>query len=285
MSDGSAANTKSLLMAGLPTAGKTSYLAAAWFALTQPAGSAEVSLRRLPRNIEFLNRLMDSWLNCQPADRTLSASFEDIRLELYLKGQPPFVLNCPDYSGEHVRDLWVKRRWPGHLGPHVREADAVLLFVNLFEIQEPHTIEEYAHFAQGLKADAPDPSRKSVPFDRTRAPSQTMLVEFLQFLLLRSKAKVLPVAVVLSAWDKLMGEAKAPAEQVASRLPLLNQFLVSNQQRMPNTAFGISAQGGDWPAEREALKGKPPSERAFAVASDGSPANVTTPMGWALTVV
>jgi hypothetical protein len=274
---------RTVLLGGLVSAGKTSYLAALWYALRRTHGKAQVSLSKLPPNVEFLNLLMEAWISCHEADHTSAGSRSDIVLELAVAGSPPFELALPDYSGEFVRDAWIRRRWPADMIQYIRGARAVLLLVHPGFVVPRVTVEEYGRFAAALEAGEPDPARKPTAFDAGAVPSQTMLVEFLQFVRSRADTKLLPVAVLVSAWDEVAIQKKTPSEWLASNLPLLHQFLISNAATLPSTVFGVSAQGSDWAAGREGALGTLAAERAYVVDADGRPApDITVPLAWAI---
>ena len=75
-------------------------------------------------------------------------------------------------------------------------------------------------------------------------PDQVKLVETLQFLLERKQGK-LRVAVVVSAWDLVDNMGIPPNDYIAGQLPLLQQFLVANDDLLDHAVFGVSALGGD----------------------------------------
>jgi hypothetical protein len=280
----SAADT--VLLAGLPSAGKTSYLAAAWHALRQTKHTTELTLNRLPPSAEFLNQITEQWLGCVQADHTSASSTSAVVLELRRGSGPPGELVIPDYSGEFVRDAWVDRRWPAHMDQYVRDARAVLLAVHPTILTGHTTVEEYARNAATLEAGPPDVDRKPEPFDRSKVPSQTMLVEFLQFARSRAKARVLPVGILISAWDLIRDEGLTPPEILRSYFPLLQQYLVANSSEMPSTVFGVSAQGGDWATHRDVSLAARPEKRAFLIDASGKELrDLTIPMAWAMTVL
>ena len=66
--------------------------------------------------------------------------------------------------------------------------------------------------------------------------------------MLDAHADRLPLAIILSAWDRVSPPAPAPAAWLAGQMPLLEQFLGAHAQRLPHAVFGVSAQGGDFAA-------------------------------------
>jgi hypothetical protein len=274
---------QTVLMVGLPSSGKTSYLASCWHALGQHRRATRLSLSRLPPNAESLNRITEAWLACQPPDHTSTGSIFSTVLDLQEGHGAPFELVMPDYSGEFVRDSWIHRRWPPDMVQHLRDAHALILFVHPAYLIPHETVEAFTRRAGILEAGAPDSSLQPKPFDMAQVPSQTMLVEFLQFARLRAKAKVLPVSFIVSAWDLVAPEGKTPSEWLASNLPLVDQFLAANMATLPSALFGVSAQGADWPSAKDQSRKLPAEERSSVVDGDGKPgSDVTIPISWAM---
>jgi hypothetical protein len=270
-----------ILVVGLPSAGKTTFLAAAWNAIRKEPVSSDLSLRRLPPELEYLNRLSDAWLACQPADHTSAGFVHPVELELRGPGEGGLDLSMLDYSGEVIRDAWANRRWPGDFDTTVRRAVAAILLVHPGHITPHVSIEEYSRRARALEAGPPDPTLRAEPFALENVPTQAMLVDTLQFVRDRSRHRRLYVALVVSAWDLVEPEGKNPRQWVASNLPLLDQFLASNADSLPNQVFGASAQGGDWPSE--ALLAQSPLSRCYAVDATGTrSAQFLSPIRWAM---
>lgn len=51
------------------------------------------------------------------------------------------------------------------------------------------------------------------------------------------------LAIVVSAWDRIIPSNRRPSDWIAAELPLLKQFFESNDDLFEVTFFGISAQG------------------------------------------
>lgn len=114
-------------------------------------------------------------------------------------------------------------------------------------------------------------------------PTAVKLVELLQFLKERPfKARPLRVALVVSAWDLLADSQLTPVSWVDRHLPLLAQFLRSNEDGDPFRVYGISAQGGELSQAAELLKKRKPSERVQVVCEGYDGHDITTPIFWLL---
>jgi hypothetical protein len=71
------------------------------------------------------------------------------------------------------------------------------------------------------------------------------------------------IAIIVSAWDLVRGEYDSADDWLQKRVPLLFQFLQSNEQEHPWRAYGVSAIGGNLKEEREELLKKDRCERIF----------------------
>jgi hypothetical protein len=271
-----------VLMVGMPQSGKSTFLAALWYAVRNPDRTSAVVLERLPEQMPFLNELVEDWLHCREATHTSAAMTHDVRLQL--RGPNGTVGNFafPDYSGEYVRDAWVTRRWPGDLAEFVRSASVVMLFVHPHQIREHMTVEGANRNRAALETGPPDPERAAREYDPRLVPTQTQLVDFIQFVQQRSRSRVLPIAMIISAWD-VVPRAQLPAEWLAARMPLLHQFLSSNADRLPTAVFGVSAQGDDWKTTQATSLEVEADQRAWIIDMSGNrESDITLPLAWAL---
>lgn len=124
------------------------------------------------------------------------------------------------------------------------------------------------------------------PWSIEKLPTQVALVELLQFAL-ENVARKMRMAVVISAWD-LVEKASftgTPHEYLKRELPLLRQFLDSNDDRLEHTVFGVSAQGGDITVEEQknALLGFDDAlKRIKVLHGSESSRDITRPIAWLL---
>jgi hypothetical protein len=109
------------------------------------------------------------------------------------------------------------------------------------------------------------------------------VVELLQFLL-EHQPEGGRLAVVVSAWDRAAGAASAEG-WVAERMPLLDQFLRANRERLSVRFYGVSAQGGDIRTGADGLLGKAtPAERITVLGPGATPHDITAPVKWLMGV-
>jgi hypothetical protein len=91
------------------------------------------------------------------------------------------------------------------------------------------------------------------------------------------------LAVIVSAWDLVGQSAGSPSNWLATRLPLLSQYLRANPDRFATRIFGVSAQGGDLTRDGERLLLEDVPARRIVVVEDTSETHdLTAPVRWAM---
>jgi len=114
-------------------------------------------------------------------------------------------------------------------------------------------------------------------------PADARAADLLQALL-DERSERLPIAIIVSAWDRVRGH-ESPQEWLSERVTLLDQFLASNGDRLPSAVFGVSAQGGDFATGLpDQLAGEDPWDRAYLVGPDGERRDMAAPISWLLEV-
>jgi hypothetical protein len=166
-----------------------------------------------------------------------------------------------------------------------REASGVLLFVHPNTVVEPVRIDEVTPIIEeiGQTSDATDDGAPR-SWDADRVPTQVKLVDLVQALVREPFA--LPhvqIAVIVSAWDLVGESAGSPSNWLATRLPLLSQYLRANPDRFATRIFGVSAQGGDLTRDGERLLLEDVPARRIVVVEDASQTHdLTAPVRWAM---
>ncbi len=264
-----------LLMAGLPTAGKTTYLAALWDSLE--SGNSRMSLSRLPESTTYLSQIRQAWLRCVEIGHTAHGVINHTTLELETNGRP-IALSIPDLSGEYFRDAWEKRSWTRTIDQLVQDADGLLLFVHA-KVEKPVSLDDVAALAGALGGQPGEEGAAKTTWVPEASSTEVKLVDLLQLVnLQRPDRRVVRLAVVVSAWD-LVPSNPRPSSWLRDELPLVAQYLEVNPALFSYRVFGISAQGGSLEHAAELLAHAEPSTRLIARDDDGQ-VDVTGPIGW-----
>ncbi len=276
------------LVLGLPGTGKTTFLAALWYLVVWGEVNTALRLDRLHGNREHLNRISNEWLSCRPVERTPIGSETIVSMKLVAtdSGERTDVF-FPDMSGELFNLQWKERKCSRAHYDLARDASGVLLFLHPGNVVEPVRIDDVSPIVEelaGVRAAGDLDEEGPRPWDPDRAPTQVKLVELLQFLVREPFAiPHLRVAVVVSAWDLIGGQAGSPADWLAARLPLVQQYLRTNAERYTARVYGVSAQGGDLRRDGERLlREVAPAKRIVVVGDDTLPHDLTAPVRWAM---
>jgi hypothetical protein len=272
-----------ILLMGLPAAGKTTFLAVFWYALDMGASTSDWKLAGVHGNQEYLNRIRDAWGKCESAERTHRGSPNLVSIRVLAGTGGTIELVLPDTSGEIFAEQWSNARCSREYFEFAERCKSILLFVNPNKVDEGlgiRPIVEAARAAGGPPAHYGEHTPR--PWRPEFAGTQVQLVEMLQ-ILQRNPFTSLQrqVAVVVSAWDMVEHLGQRPEEWLASRLPLLHQYLSANPDAFPRRVFGVSAQGGDFSTQRvQLLSYGRPSERVRVRDGAVTAHDITVPVRW-----
>jgi hypothetical protein len=243
----------SLLFIGLPSSGKTTFLAALWHVLSDRSSATALKLTKLSGDRTYLNQITKEWRECSQVPRTNLQTEQVVVLHLYGEGFGTFDLSIPDLAGEAFKQQLTDRRMSRQHDAFVRDATGVMLFLHP-DVQKGTQLTVARHLEAALPGsqtvEATPANAVPNAWSPDMLPHQAKLVELLQFVLERTQRK-LRVAVVVSAWDLVDGLGMPPHGYIARELPLLQQFLEANDDLLDHAVFGVSAQGGDITVEAE----------------------------------
>lgn len=276
------------LMIGLPGTGKSTFLAALWHVIrNHDAVPGALRLAGVRGDRTYLNRIEQQWLACLPIERTKVGGHEvAIRIEHPTGGQV-IVLSIPDISGEMYEVVqWGQRECPRDYADLAASAAGALLFLHPDATKETDSISQVDRAISGLfdepPGDAPSGSEKAEPWNPRHTPTQVKLVELLQFLLSHARPNI-RLGVIISAWDCVTERNSGPAGWLASRVPLLHQFLVANDDRIEHRVYGISAQGGSLDAADTLREHGVAARRIRVAGPEGEGNDITAPVRWLMT--
>lgn len=275
------------LLVGLPSSGKTTFLAALWHVIVSQDVDGALALEVLDAPVDHLNDLRGRWLRFEVANRTSSNAEETTTIRIGPSGgETTTEIVVPDLAGESIQQSLADRQWPADLQDFVHGSTGVLLFVHPKEISEPWPILDAMEIAgEG----APRSSETSIAdesaereWSADQVPTAVQLVDLLQLLCMQIATEHFRLAVIVSAWD-LVSETGMPSEWLAKELPLVDQFLNSHHHsRFDFRVYGVSAQGGEIPRDSDRLKSLlKASERITVVLGSNAPSrDITAPLRW-----
>lgn len=275
-----------ILMIGLPSSGKTTFLAALWHVLDDQSSQTKLKLTSLSGDRTYLNRICENWRSCAALDRTQLEAEEQISLHLEGNVLGRFELSVPDLSGESFELQLTERRIGVAYDGMLQKATGIVLFMHP-DVRKGTLLTQAIQLEARLvgnvgQIESEALSSKDIrPWSIENVPTQVQLVELLQFVLERISRK-LKVAVVISAWDLVQNIGKAPLDFLTRETPLLQQYLVTNSNDIDFQVFGVSAQGGDFPNDKTSLLEKDAVERIVVRHGDNVSNDITRPLAWLL---
>ena len=300
-----------ILVAGIPSSGKSTFIAAMRHVLVSDETETALAMSRLADDERHLNALQDQWLALETFERTRESSeaWTTIHVRTRATGEEAELI-IPDLRGELFERPAATGRCVRPVAEALEGADGILLFTNSEKPDDDHTISDYgdddevvdderspdaAPDATTVVGDAdrggagPDETQKAsagirLRFRPDRMPEEAMVVELLQFANRRSRPRRRRrLAVVVSAWDAVIGggDDRTPARWFEQQRPMLAQFLRHNPDAWDVRCYGASAQGGPLPEDAARLAAlEKASERVIMIGPDVSRHDPTTPVAW-----
>lgn len=276
-------NKKKVFMIGMPSSGKTTYLASLCRLLLYGEQKTEwrLDIKDVPEGFDEIRKFIKNLNSYKIVGRT--QEIYDIGLNLYNQNQEWMQFVVPDSSGEIFRDLVYDRRIASNIMDQIVESDMLLFFINVntmisedrIKLGEKSAIkqlneeqgdkviqsaedkvEEYAGDKENEQIESKE-QVKNKEEKQKKYNNQSALVELLQNIIYLVPHS-LNIRFVISAWDLVEKEFKqdkvTPEEYIKQKLPLLYQYLVFNFKLVDYDIWGVSAQGGDFDDEDDLKK-------------------------------
>ncbi len=245
---------RSCFIVGFPSAGKTSFLAALAYSLEQRETPTRLLWEQFSGNQRYLAKLAETWCAGGQVPRTMpDTQQESLRLDLRDVDGGAYDITFPDLSGETFQAQYMDREIRKPLAGTVQNSGSFLLFLNPEKIVEPVLIANLPsgtrHSKDAENVDGATPRKRDPLYDDATAAQLVVLLQ--DFLALR-KGHRFPLGVVVSAWDIVKDDYKCPQDFVKQRIPLLWQYLFSNNDVFFVRYYGVSAQGGSLQSPEDA---------------------------------
>jgi hypothetical protein len=274
---------------GLPKSGKTTFLAALWHVVTSGEVPNSLRLSKLLGNQSYLTSISTLWADAKPIPRT-SIGNETI-VTMLLKDQNErnqYELSFPDLSGETFELLWSDRQIPATHAEMFTNADGGIIMINpdhlITETLISETDKSVANLDQAVPMQNKANHELAQEWDGKTTPTQVKIVDILQSIISIKSAKPLSIAIIISAWDRVMKIDKTkilPHEWIQLNMPLLKQYIDGNQHRFSTKIYGVSAQGDSLDKANELCKHIRASDRLIVVDDVNNRTNdITLPIRW-----
>lgn len=285
-------NKRKLLLIGLPSTGKSTFLAALWYVVsnsdTIPCG---LKLKQMPANTEYLNLISGNWMKFRDVGRTSISGESIVSIEFdNRETQRSIEILFPDLSGERFRQQVEERHITADFNDDVINSLGALLFIHAGKIEPVKRLDEAFMLASSLEPNQSTPhltEEGATAWNPSMMPTEVKLVELLQILMcVTNFPKQYKLGIILSAWDLVKDYEKSPLRFLKTHLPLVAQFLEANKEVIDAKVFGISAQGGSLNNDIERRQLADNSESAYSriiVKCEEDECNdITVPIQWFL---
>lgn len=270
-------DNNSCFIIGLPGAGKTTFLAALWYSINEKTSNTLLSLERLTGDQRYLTYLSEKWSGYEVVSRTnLEQQQEEIIVLLKSNEKEIFEVTLPDLSGEEFQKQYINREMKQSIYEFIFSTNNFLLFINPINLICPTLISSICE--EDRIGEDEHTSREP-----SKDPTEVQLVEILQFVHEVKNNIRYNINIVISAWDVIETKYDKPEVYVKTQLPLLWQFICSNNTLWNAKYFGVSAQGGeiseDNPGEILSEKYDNPLDRILVIDNEGNHSNdITLPI-------
>ncbi|MGD0981395.1 MAG: hypothetical protein ABR946_07920 [Solirubrobacteraceae bacterium] len=271
------------VLLGEQATGKSSMLVALYGALVNRR-AGDLRIVRTVDDVEFLSRGLLAFTRQESLHRTEVDSDAALLIDL-ATGDQVVSLDIPDRSGELLKHMLDSRVWDPDLLAQVGPAAGAMLFLRADLLAPQRSLDTGAATAGtdepagGLAQDTAE-----LGWSPARMPPDARAVDLLQSLLAQ-RSQRLPLAIIVSAWDRVTASSPqpSPSDWLADNVTLLDQYLASNADRLPHAVFGVSAQGGDFEAGLPGdLVAEDPWDRAYLVGPEGQRDTFAAPILWLL---
>lgn len=275
------------ILLGLPQSGKTTFIAALWHVVESGEVAGSIKISSQPGDREYLNGLRDAWFECKPLERTKAESMKEIVFTaINDSGAALGSIAVPDVSGEMYRMQFESRKISQEFFDLASKATGIVLFVDPDTVKQPISINSISPLLR--KTETETNSEVGENWKHNDAPTQVVLVDLLQILYTKINRPT-RISVVISAWDLISGSADkdinnlTPGQWLDKQLPLLAQFLKSNDSIFNHSICGVSAQGAKYEGENNKLHSFNKASDRIKVEFNGQSSNdITIPLKWIL---
>lgn len=268
-------DSKNILLAGLPAAGKSTYLTALWAVEKDGKSGHLLSCDGLPLESSYIDGMQDNWMVLKEVRRTSFAEPQEITLPMKSSRTGERIsLSLPDFKGEvfqKVLDNVVSDK----ISVWCTKADGILFMLSIGG-SSPEMLQEEVSETAKPKVDLEKVVMTSN--DITLVIQNVLLLKFL-----REEIGDCPISLCFSCWDVVdCGGGRSVEEWVKENHPCVYNFV--NEHFSSFRFFGVSAQGADYvslnESQEDVLAEKTTQkERAF-IFTDKKSFDITEPIDY-----
>ena len=240
---------KKILMAGLPDAGKSSYIGALNGVMSQEGEFGLSPANEKPSEWTYLNSLTEKWLDCQIVEHSSDGETKYINWPLKNKNGQEIVITIPDMKGETYYEI-VNGDFDPKLAEFCKGATGILFFVNNMNrlILKEHAMRLVK------EEDGEDKEEKSPATTRAEADKLKLNVanmpdvtkNLLVIRYLRELMGNVKIVIAVSAWDEKKNYPTVE-DYLNKVCPAIYNYVKQNFDE--HMFCGVSAQGAKYGQE------------------------------------
>lgn len=256
-------SNKKIIIAGLPNAGKTTYIAALNGLIR---GNTEFSLvsNGVSKEQAYLNKITDKWLQCKEVLRSTEDTPLLIDFPLLRKDDGvAFSIEIPDVMGEIYEDI-IRNDFNNEFEQYCKGASGIFFFINNME---DLLLKEEAKNAVGDTITENTESQNTDEIVITSDRMTSMVKNILVLKYLRQTIGNVRLVVAVSSWDKEETRFDNIEDYFTKKCPALYNYICYHFTEFK--LYGISAQGADYRDGTNNLEEKmDKNERAYVFDSE-----------------
>lgn len=269
--------SKNILLAGLPAAGKSTYITALWAVEKDGKSGHLLSCDGLPSESSYIDGMRDNWMVLKEVRRTAFAEPQEIVLPMKsLRTGEKISLVLPDFKGEVFQRV-LDNAVSDNILEWCDKADGILFMLNLGNAS-PDMLQEEMSDAAKPKVELEKVVMTSS--DITDAIKNVLLLKFL-----REGMGDCPISICFSCWDiRDVAEGLSAEQWVKVNHPCIYNFVEDHFSEY--RYFGVSAQGADYQTldeeHEDDLAEKTTAKKRAFVYSDKKSFDITEPLDYIL---
>lgn len=227
-----------ILIAGLPNAGKTTYIAALNGAI-QTGGDFSLSYAGKSSEVQYINKITRQWLEGKIVDHSTDEDPKYIDWPLKRKNGDVITITIPDMKGEMYQDI-INNDFNEGLADFCKGSSGVLFFIN--DIVKPVLKEHARNIVSGSESDADqrsqtDASSVALTIDKVNDVVKAILV--LRYL--RKLIGDIKLVVAVSSWDEIEASYDSIDNYMQNQCSALYNYV--RYHFSDYRFYGVSAQG------------------------------------------
>lgn len=238
-----------ILIAGLPDAGKSSYIGALNGVMSQDGDLGFSRANEKPSEWTYVNALTEKWLECQIVEHSSDGETKYIKWPLKDKNGQDIVITIPDMKGETYYEI-INDDFDPQLADFCQGATGILFFVNnMNRLKLKEHAMKLVKEEDGEEKEEESPATTEADADKFKLNVETMPDVTKNLLVIRYLRELMgnvKIVVAVSAWDEKKNYASVE-DYFKKACPAIYNYVCNNFDE--HRFYGISAQGAKYGQE------------------------------------